>query len=157
MLGADVVFAGLLDGIAKALQLLLIPGDARRIDIEVRLLPGHGLCVRPDPKPRVCQALPGEHRTRVEFAQRRDIAVADDVAGFDVVALDDVLEQDDQRFDLCLGVRLPDPPGWRVGKTRIDDLDTDGGGIEPGAAIPLAVAGMPGTAALVDQLIDGRR
>lgn len=52
---------------------------------------------------------------------------------------------------------MPDPPVRRVGIALVDDLDANGAGIEPGTPLPLAVAGMPGTAVFINQLIDRRR
>src|SRR5690606_5873673 len=115
----------------------------------------HRLSVGPDAKAGVGQAFPGEHRARVELAQGRDVAVADDVSRLDAVALHDVLEQYDQRLDLRLAVGVPHAPGGGVGEARVDDLDADGSGVEPGPALPLAVAGMPGATTFIHQLIDG--
>ncbi|MNE68845.1 hypothetical protein D3C80_1645270 [compost metagenome] len=75
----------------------------------------------------------------------------------DVVAFDDVLEQGNQRLDLRFAVGMPDPASRCIGKARVDDLDTDGAGVQPGTALPLAFAGMPGAAAFIHQLIDRTR
>ena len=132
----DIQHAGLLDLIAKPCQLLLVPANAWRVDAEVGLLPCHGVSIRPDTQPGIGQALPREQWPRVQLAQRGDVTVADDMAWFDVVAFDNVLEQRDQRLDLRLAVRVPDPAVRGVGKARVDDLDTNGRGVQPGAPLP---------------------
>jgi len=75
--------------------------------------------------------------------------VTNDVPRFDVVALYDVLEQRNQRLDLRFAVRVPDPAIGCVGEPRVDDLDANGRGVQPGAPLPLAVAGMSGTAVFI--------
>ncbi|MNF72666.1 hypothetical protein D3C84_546480 [compost metagenome] len=92
----DVQFASLGCFIAHACQLRLIPGNARQLRIELRLLPGDSLLVRPNANAFASQAFPGEQRTWIEFAQWCDIAMTDDAARADVVTLANVLEQDDQ-------------------------------------------------------------
>ena len=77
--GRNIQLAGLRRGITQASQLRLEPADARQLPRQLRLLTRHRLFVRPDPQAFGGQALPGEQRSRVELAQRRDIAVADDV------------------------------------------------------------------------------
>ncbi|MNQ95628.1 hypothetical protein D3C85_1111940 [compost metagenome] len=133
----------------------LKPADARQLCGELHLLARHGLFVRPDADTLGGEALPGEQRARVQFAQRCDVTVTDDVARIDGVALADVLEQHDQGLNLILGVRIPEPAGRGVLEARIDDFDTDGAGIQPGPAVPLAFTGVPGTLAFVHQLENG--
>ncbi|MNN30830.1 hypothetical protein D3C81_1444900 [compost metagenome] len=79
------------------------------------------------------------------------------MVGRDALALDDVLEQQDQRVDLRIRVRRPDASIRRLAIAGIDQFDADRGGVQPGTPLPLAGAGMPGPAVLVDQLVDGRR
>jgi hypothetical protein len=64
-------------------------------------------------------------------------------------------EQHDQVLDLRFAVGVPEPPAGAIAEPRVDDLDANGTGVEPGPALPLAVAGMPGTVLLVHQLVDG--
>ncbi len=82
--------------------------------------------------------------------------MANNVARADPVALDDVLEQNDQGLDLGLAVGIPEAPGGRVDKARIDDFDADGTGIEPGSAFPFTFPGVPGASAFIYQFVDGR-
>jgi len=121
-----VQFTGLWCGITQPGQLPLEPADAWQLYRELGLLARHGLLVGPDTQAFGSQAFPGEQRTGIEFAQRRDIAMADDGVGIDVVTLADVLEQDDQRVDLVFAVGIPEAPGGGVFEARVDDLDTDG-------------------------------
>ncbi|MNY22751.1 hypothetical protein D3C86_1563890 [compost metagenome] len=80
----------------------------------------------------------------------------DDIAWLDIVALDDVLQQFCQQFDLLFGIGVPDSPGRGLIETRVDHLNTNGAGIEPGTTPPLAFPRMPGTAAFIYQLVDLR-
>lgn len=73
------------------------------------------------------------------------------------MALDDVLEQHDQRVDLIRGERLPVATARRVVITLVDQFDADGAGVEPGTPLPLADADVPGPAVFVHQAVDGRR
>lgn len=81
--------------------------------------------------------------------------MTDDVAGADAVALADVLEQRDQCLNLRLTVRIPQAPGRGVLEAGIDDFDADRARVEPGAALPLAFAGVPGPLVFIQQFVDG--
>ncbi|MNI56107.1 hypothetical protein D3C73_1110950 [compost metagenome] len=154
MAGSHIELPGLFDGVAEACQLLLVPTHARWIGVEIRLLARHGIGLWPYPKPRIGKTLPWEQRPRIQFAQRCDITVANDVARVDVVTFDDIREQRDQRLNLRFAVRVPDSPVGRGVKAWVDDLDTDRARVQPGSPLPLAVPGMPGTTAFIDQLIN---
>ena len=137
--------------------MLLKPGDARQLSVIPSLSAGNRLGIGPDAETCVCQTFPGEQRAGVELARRRNIAVTDDVLRVDFVARGNVLEQGDQGLDLTFGIRVPDPTLRRVAKALVDDFDTDGAGIQPGAAFPLAFAGVPGALVFIHQFVEGRR
>src|SRR5690606_33947900 len=103
------------------------------------------------------QLLPGEQRPRVELALRCDITVADDPLRRQAVALQNVLEQRNQLVDLVLIPGVPLPPLGGIAVAGMDDLNTDGTGVQPGAPLPAAIPGMPGAAVLVHQPVDSRR
>ena len=121
------------------------PGQAGHAQILIvsqpALLTRHRLLVRPQAKAFGGETFPGEQWPRIKLAQRRDVAVTDDVPRADAVAFADVLEQDDQRLNLRFAIRVPEAPGRCVFETGIDDFNTDRAGVEPGAALPLASAG----------------
>ncbi|MNL07070.1 hypothetical protein D3C87_1277300 [compost metagenome] len=156
MARGDIQFAGLRRLITEAGKLCLVPTDARQLCIELSLLAGHSLLVRPDADAFRRQTFPREQRARVKLAQRRDVAMANDVARADVVTLADVLEQDDQGLHLRFAVGIPETAGRGVLETRIDDLDADGAGVQPGPALPLAFSGVPGPQVFIHQFVDGR-
>src|SRR5690606_33040563 len=99
------------------------------------------------------QSLPRKQRAGVLLALGRDVAVADDVAGFYAVACHDVAEQRCYRGDLRVGIGVPATGAVRQRHIAgIDDFNADGGGVEPGSATPAALARMPGAAAFVHEL-----
>jgi len=157
MARGDVQLTGLRRLVAQVRQRFLEPGDARQVRGVLRLEACHRLRVGPDAQAFLGQALPWEQRPRVQLAQRRDIAVTDDVSGVDAVARADVLEQHLQGFHLRFGIRVPHAARRRVAEPWVDDLDPDGAGVQPGAAHPLAFPGMPGALAFIHQLVDGAR
>ena len=137
--------------------MLLEPQRIWQRALEIDTLRGHLGGIRPANQPGIGQALPGEQRPRIDLALRSDVAVTDDAVDRQVVALDQILEQGDQRIDLRFAVRLPDGTVRPLFIALIDQLDTDAAGIQPGAPLPGAIPGVPGTAILVDQAVDGGR
>ena len=83
--------------------------------------------------------------------------MADDPLRRQAVPLQDVLQQWNQPVNLCLIPGLPVAPLWGITVAGVHYLDADGAGVEPGTALPAAVTGMPGAAALIYQAVDGRR
>ncbi|MCY1433002.1 hypothetical protein D9M71_490200 [compost metagenome] len=83
--------------------------------------------------------------------------MADDAAQRQVMTLDYVLEEQDQGVDLLLAEGLVDPTVGGFPIAFVDQFDAKGAGVQPGAALPFAFSGMPGTAVLVHQEVDLRR
>merc|ERR1739841_313866 len=82
--------------------------------------------------------------------------MADEGLWRQLVTLLDVLEQVDQCVDLGLIPGVPLAAGGRVGVAGLDQLNANAAGVQPGAALPAAGAGVPGAAVFIDQLIDYR-
>ena len=156
MAGGNIELAGLRRRVAEARQFILEPADAWRLCGELRLIAGDGLRIRPHAQACVGQPFPGKQRAGIKLAQRGDVAMADDIARVNAVALADVFEQDNQRLGLRFAVGVPESAGRGVLEPGIDDFNADGAGIEPGAALPFALAGVPGALVFIDQLLDGR-
>ncbi|CEG53621.1 hypothetical protein PXNS11_30079 [Stutzerimonas xanthomarina] len=140
-------------------QCILEPGDRRQPGRCIaHPLGRHRIGVGPGQQPLLGQAFPGEQRPRIDLALRSDVAVADDGARLEVVTRHDVLEQHHQRVDLLRGVRIPEPaPVGAFHVAAVDQLNADRCGVEPGAPVPLTLAGMPGAAVFIHQPVDGRR
>ena len=96
MTGRDIQLAGLRSVVTDTRQLFLKPADARQFGAELRLLAGHRLFIGPYAQAFGSQTFPREQWAGVEFAQGGNVAVTDDVARADALALADVLEQNDQ-------------------------------------------------------------
>src|SRR5690606_35840008 len=101
----------------------------------------------------LCQPFPWEGGAWVLFALRRNVAMADHIAGEDLVACDDVAEQAYEDVDLLVGIRFTAV----IDRAAVVDLHTNGCGIRCRPAIPLAFASVPGAAAFINQLIDAGR
>ena len=80
----NIQFAGLRRGIAQAGQLSLEPADARQLTSNCACWRATACSFGQIAKAFGRQTLPGEQRARIELAQRRDVAMADDVARADV-------------------------------------------------------------------------
>ncbi len=112
MTRCDIQHTGLGYRVTKKRQFFLEPGDARQFSSVSHLKARHRLGIRPYTQTFIGQALPRKQRPRVQLAQRRYIAVTNDVLGVDAIALADVLEQHYQRLYLGLGIRVPQATPW---------------------------------------------
>ena len=74
-------------------QLLLEPAHIRQLAVQFGEPARQFAGLRPGHQAGVSEALPGEQRTWIDLAARRDIAVSDDPVRGDAVALGDVLQQ----------------------------------------------------------------
>ncbi|APR95147.1 hypothetical protein PATSB16_18050 [Pandoraea thiooxydans] len=111
-----------------------------------------GAGVGPGADPALRQRLPRKQRAWGGLAQRRDIAVADDIVGADAVALDEVSGQTLDQVELRGLIGMPAAPRCFVGIAKIDDLDAQRRVVQIVASIPIAHAGMPRALVVVDQL-----
>src|SRR5690606_30081969 len=102
--------------------------------------------IRPDGYARLGQLLPGEQRPGIKLALRCYIAMANYPLRRQAVPLQNVLQQRNQPVDLRLIPGLPLTPFGGVMVAGVHDLDADGTGIEPGAALPATFTGVPGAA-----------
>lgn len=155
--GVLLQLAGLRHQVTVPRQLLLEPAHIRQLAVQFGEPARQFAGLRPGHQAGVGEALPGEQRTWIDLAARRDIAVSDDPVRGDAVALGDVLQQGDQRLDLRFAERIPDPPLGCIAIALVDDLDADRGGVQPGPALPFTDPGVPGAAVLIHQAVDGGR
>lgn len=109
-----------------------------------------GCLVVPAAEAGVGQLFPGKARTGVDFALWGDVAVPDDVVGFDLVPSADVVQQGYQGFDLHGGIGRPACSA----AARVDDFNADRTGVQVGASIPFTDSGVPGATVFIDQLVN---
>ena len=140
--------------VAEALQAGLEPGQRRCLPGQQVFILGNPGGIRPDCHTGLGQLLPGEQRPRIELALRGDVAVPEYPLRRQAVTLQYVLQQRDQPFDLLRVPGIPLPALLGIPVAGVDYLDTDGAGIQPAAALPAAVPGMPGAALFIHQSVD---
>mgnify|MGYP000331991248 CR=1 FL=1 len=146
------------------LDVLLGAGIDERVEEPHRRKRPHRLVVRPGADAQLVQALPGETRSRIDLALRRDVGMAHHVGRLDFgMALENALHQFDHESELVLGIvrvkadRVRRPVGGfalrhalgAVAVCLVDDLDADRHVVQLRLPLPVAVAGVPG--ALVER------
>lgn len=154
--GGEYVFCGFVqdagggDGVADSGQFFLEPVDVRQAGSSEGLdVFGDLLVVVPAAQAGLSELFPGEEGAWVYFALGGDVAVADDVFGFYLVALDDVVQKGDEGSNLRGVIGRPDV----ALAASVDEFDAHRKRVDAGVAIPLTDSSMPGTPVFIDELV----